>query len=145
MSDGDQLTCREREREREEEREKERECERERLRFLSSLAETRSSSKEVCGRARLTLDSEVFLKQLCVLLCVELQRKSSDQQVHLDHPVPALHNVKACLVHLPQRRLKHTHTHTRRLIKELRKKSSFKTNKLFVLLNPTKEKPGVPS
>lgn len=58
---------------------------------------------------RLTLDSEVFLQQLCVSLCAELQWKSSDQQVHLDHTVPALHNVKASLVHLSQRRLKHTH------------------------------------
>lgn len=64
----------------------------------------------MCERVRLTLDSEVLLKQLSVLFCAELQRKSSDQQVYLDYPVPALHNVEAGLVHLPQRCLKHTHT-----------------------------------
>ena len=50
----------------------------------------------------LTLDSQVFLQQVVVLVLVQQRGQSSYEQLHLHAPGPALSHVEASLVHLPQ-------------------------------------------
>ena len=54
---------------------------------------------------RLTLDGQLFLDQLDVLLSGQQGGQSSNQQVDLHRPLPVRHDVEPSLVHLAQRQL----------------------------------------
>lgn len=61
---------------------------------------------------RLTLDGQVFLQQLDVVLFGQQGGQSSHQQADLDRRAHVLHHVEASLVHLAQRHLEGTRKST---------------------------------